>query len=104
MKITSESLQSLHRLRLEKKFIAEDFYPGAPDEDTRLRCQSLTDQLIDDLLLLLGAATSKEEILTRARQTIASFEDEDTEEREKVDDYLGEIMQAIEITDWTDHI
>lgn len=82
----------------------EDFYPGAPDEDTRLRCQTLTDQLIDDLISMLSAGASKEVILARVKETIDSFEDEDTEESEKVEDYIGEMMQFVGITDWTDHI
>jgi Domain of unknown function (DUF4844) len=104
MKITSESLRSLRELRSRKKFMEEDFYPGAPDEETRVRCQSLTDRLIDDLLLLLGAGASEDEILSRAKETIDVFDIEDTEEREKVEDYLGEMMQAIDIDDWTDRI
>jgi Domain of unknown function (DUF4844) len=104
MKITQMSVESLKSLRSETKFVAETFYPGAPDEETRLRCQALTDRLIDDILLMLDTAASREDLLARAKETIDSFEEEDTEEREKVEDYLGEIMQSIGIDDWTDHI
>jgi|ERR1041385_2124254 hypothetical protein len=104
MRTTPESSEAIRTLRAEKKFVEEDFYPGAPDEDIRLRCQTRVDQLIDDVLALLGRDASKEEILARAKTTIDSFEEEDTEEREKVGDYIGEMMRAIGLDDWTDFI
>ena len=104
MRVTPGSLQVLRALRAEKKFVEEDFYSGAPDEDIRLRCQAWVDHMIDDVLSLLGRDASKEEILARAKTTIDSFEEEDTEEREKVGDYIGEMMRAIGLDDWTDFI
>lgn len=104
MRTTPESLQVLRDLRGEKKFVEEDFYSGAPDEDIRLRCQARVDHMMDDVLSLLGSDASKEEILARAQTTIVSFEEEDTEEREKVGDYIGEMMRAIGLGDWTDFI
>ncbi len=104
MRTTPESLQILRDFRAEKKFVEEDFYPGAPDEDIRLRCQARVDQMMDDVLSLLGRDASKEEILACAQTTIDSFEEEDTEEREKVEDYIGEMMRAIGLDDWTDFI
>lgn len=95
MRTTPESSEAIQLLRAEEKFVEEDFYPGAPDEDIRLRCQKRVDRLIDDVLALLGRDASKEEILARAKTTIDSFEEEDTEEREKVGDYIGEMMRAI---------
>lgn len=104
MRTTPESLQVLRDLRAVKKFVEEDFYPGAPDEDTRLRCQAWVDHMIDDVLSLLGRDASKEEILARAKTTIDSFAEEDTEDREKVGDYIGGMMRAIGLDDWTDFI
>ena len=104
MRTTPESLQVLRDLRAEKKFVEEDFYPGVPDDDIRLRCQVRVDQMMDDVLSLLGRDASKEEILARTQTTIDSFEEEDTEEREKVGDYIGEMMRAIGLDDWTDFI
>jgi hypothetical protein len=104
MRTTPELSEAIRLLRAEEKFVEEDFYPGAPDEDIRLRCQARVDQLIDDVLALLGRDASKEEILARAKTTIDSFEKEDTEEREKVGDYIGEMMRAIGLDDWTDFI
>jgi hypothetical protein len=104
MRITPESSEALRLLRAEEKFVGDDFYPGAPDEDIRLRCQGRANQLIDDVLALLGRDASKEEILACAKTTIDSFDEEDTEEREKVGDYIGEMMRALGMDDWTDFI
>lgn len=82
----------------------EDFYPGAPDEETRLRCQALTDRFIEDLIAMLGADSSKKAVIAHVKKTIDSFDHEDTEERERVDDYVGEIMEFVGITDWMDQI
>ena len=104
MNTTPESLAVIQKLRAEKKFVEEDFYPGACDEDTRQRCQTRVDELLDDTLALLGRDASKEEIPARSKTTIDLFEEEETEEREKVGDYIGEMMRAIGLDDWTDFI
>ena len=103
MRLTPEASQALTALRAEKKFVEEDFYPGAPIW-VRGRCQKRVDALIDDVVRLLGQDASKEEVLARAEKTIASFAREDTEEREKAEDYIGEVMRTIGVDDWADLI
>jgi uncharacterized protein DUF4844 len=104
MRLTPEASQALTALRAEKKFVKEEFYPGAPILWVRRRCQKRVDALIEDVLRLLGQDASKEEVLARAEKTIESFAREDTEEREKVGDYIGEIMRSIGVEDWADWI
>jgi hypothetical protein len=104
MRLTPEASEALSAVRAEKKFVEEDFYPGAPNERTRRLCQERVDGLIEDVLRLLGQDASKEEVLARAEQTIGSFAREDTEEREKAEDYIGQIMRSIGVDDWADLI
>jgi hypothetical protein len=104
VRTTPKSFETLRLLRAEKKFLEGECYPGAPDEEIRLRCQARVDQLIEDVLAVLGRGASKVEILARVGTTMDSFEEEDSEEREKVGDYIGEMMRAIGLDDWTDFI
>jgi hypothetical protein len=104
MNISPESLIAIRKLRIEKKFVTLKFYPGAPDEDTRVRCEDSVNQFLDTVVALLERGASKEQILTRAKETLDLFSREDTEERERADDYVGVVMRSIGIDDWTDFI
>ena len=104
MTTSTESLAAIRQLRADKKFAAVSLYPGAPNEDIRLRCESKVNQFLDGILALLAHDASKEEILSRAKDMLDSFSKEDTEEQERVDDYVGEIMRIIGLDDWTDFI
>lgn len=101
---TPEAFATLQRLRDEEKFAEEDFYPGAPTEDIRLQCEAKVNQFIDEVRDILSRSQKKEEIFQLAKALQAKFEGEDTEEREKVDDYVGETMRALGLDDWTDHV
>ena len=104
MNITPESLVEIRKLRIEKKFLAVGLYPGVPDEDTRLRCEASVNLLIDDVLALLERGALRDEILSRAKQALDFFSEEDTEEHERADDYVGDLMRGMGIDDWTDFI
>ena len=104
MNTTPESLAAIRKLRADKKFVAESMYPGGPDEEIRLRCEASVDRFLDDILVLLARDASKEEILARAKEMLNEFSEEDTEEHEQADTYVGELMRAIGIDDWTDFI
>ncbi len=58
-------------------------------------------RFLDDVVAMLMCDASKQEILSRAKELLDSFIHEDTEERERVDDYVGETMRLIGIEDWT---
>lgn len=104
MNTTPQSLAAIQKLRTKKKFIAESMYPGAPDEEIRVRCESSVNLFLNDVLALLARDASKDEILARAKEMLDSFAEEDTEEHEQADTYVGELMRAIGIDDWTDFI
>jgi len=102
--ITPQAFASLQGLRDKKKFVAERFYPGAPTEEIRLRCEASVNGFLDEVLAVLGRGAKKEDLFECTRRLHASFDEEDTEEREKVDDYVGEMMRTIGMDDWTDFV
>jgi hypothetical protein len=104
MRASPESLVAIRQLRSEEKFVEQSFYPGAPDEDIRLRCEASVNRFLDEFVVLLGREASKEELLSCAKDMLDSFSKEDTEEREQADTYIGEVMRAIGLDDWTDFI
>jgi len=104
MQASPQALAAIRNLRNEKKFVPTDYYPGAPDEDIRERCEAWVNRFIDEVSDLLAHDSPKGDIFFRARTLCDAFSEEDTEEREHVGDYLGEVMRAIEIHDWTDHV
>jgi hypothetical protein len=62
-------------------------------------------QLLDDILALLAHDASKNEILACAKEMLDYFsKEEDTEEYERADDYVGELMRYIGIDDWMNFI
>jgi len=104
MRASPESLAAIRQLRAEKKFVEQSLYPGAPDEDIRLRCEAGVNRFLDEFVALLARDASKEELLSCAKAMLDSFAEEDTEEREQADTYVGEAMRAIGLDDWTDFI
>jgi hypothetical protein len=104
MHASPEILAAIRQLRAEKKFVEEGLYPGAPDEDTRLRCEANVNWFLDEFVALLARGASKEQLLSCAKAMLDSFAEEDTEEREETDTYIGEVMRAVGIEDWTDFI
>ncbi len=101
---TPKIVSELSALQASEKFTEEDYYPGAPNEEIRSSCEGRVNDFIRDVLALVVAGTDREEIFSRARVLIETFEEEDTEEREKVDDYIGETLALLGIEDWTDHL
>ena len=102
--ITSDQLNSLHRLQQETKFSEEEFCPGAPTEEIRVRCEQRVNGFISDLISLLERGVDRGAVFGRARALEKSFGKEDTEERERVGDYIGDAMRIIGLDDWTDHV
>jgi hypothetical protein len=102
--VTPDALNRLRRLQDEKKFSDERFYPGAPTEKIRIECERRVNDFLADSISLLQTGTDKEALFTRARALRHTFDEEDTEEREKVDDCIGETMRVVGIEDWTEHV
>ena len=104
MNTTPEAIAALEKLRQEKKFVETEFYPGAPIEEIRSRCESTVNQFLDELVSMLRRGAGNEEAIARARILVDSFAEEDTEEREKVGDYIGDALRAVGLEDEIDSI
>lgn len=82
----------LYVLRNEKKFVAEDFYPGAPSEALRLDAENQVNLLIDRLITGLRTDASKRLVMFEFKHALERFSQTDTEERERFCAYLERIM------------
>ena len=102
--VTEESLNRLEHLHQQTKFAEEDFYPGAPTEDIRVACERRVNDFLRDAINSLRNGIEREALFERARALQHTFDEEDTEEAEKVGDYMGETMRTIGIEDWADHV
>jgi Domain of unknown function (DUF4844) len=97
---TPETLSRLQRLLQEREFAEEDCYPGATTEDIRVECERRVNQLLDRVITLLQQGATKEIFIAQASELEASFRHDDTEEREKIGDYIGETMRIIGVKYW----
>ena len=101
----SESqLRAIEGLRNRSKFKENPHYPGAPTEDIRIRCESRVNEFLIEIEALLKEGTDEAALYSRARVLEASFAREDTEEREKVGDYIGDAMRILELHDWLEYV
>ena len=87
-------MQRLRHLRAEPKFHSDmpTLYPGALNEETRARCEHQLNGLIDRLTGGLPARATKQYVLEEFRTTLAAFQSEDSEERDRLLHYMEQIM------------
>jgi len=97
-------LLDIDRVRLESLRAAAKFdedpallYPGAPNGTVRRRCEDRVNHLIDDLMRQSTEGISQRQVFDRFKLTLLAFEGEDSEERDRLGDYLEEIMSAMGI-------
>ncbi|MHA3774814.1 DUF4844 domain-containing protein [Verrucomicrobiota bacterium sgz303538] len=98
--VTPETLSRLRQLQQKRKFAETDFYPGAPTEDIRTRCERHVDHFVERVVGLLQRGAPKEAFIAQGNELQATFQHEDTEERERVGDYIDECMRIIGIDYW----
>jgi hypothetical protein len=84
----------LRTLRGVKKFLSEDFYPGAPTEALRADAEHHINELLDRLLERLTPSSTKSVVMSEFKIAMARFKQSDTEERERFCGYLEQIMDA----------
>ena len=102
--ITQDALARLRNLGRDRKFSEDPYYPGAPTEEIRSACERRVNDFIADMIIVLERGTERDDLFARAKTLCATFDDEDTEEREKVGDYIGDAMRIIGLEDWTEHV
>ncbi len=95
--ITPNTIQNLKNLQIEKKFVEEGLYPGTADEKTRMRCELGINALLESIIASIKQNPQKDFVINEFMKTLANFEEEDTEEREHVCEYLEQIMAILGI-------
>ena len=104
MKLTPKTQAAIKSLKLQTKFLEADYYPGAADEETRLRCEKRVNAFLDKCESLLARSTTDHILYKAAKELEDQFEKEDTEEAEQVGKYISDFMRIVGLNDWTDFI
>ena len=97
--VSQHTIEKLSELRSKPKYVdmPGTIYNGMRPESSRLLAQEQLNCLIDRLREGLPAKPSKKFALTQFAKTMAEFEAADTEDREQLLRYLGEIMDILGI-------
>jgi hypothetical protein len=97
--ITPAAIEKLGRLRQEKKFVDAPgtSFNGIRPETLRRTAEVQLDALLDDLLQDIAAHPQKSFVLQRFSKTLAAFPSADTEDRERMQRYLEQIMHIVGI-------
>ena len=96
---TVEITEKLSSLKGRVKFIEGEsvFYPGAPNEDIRLKAQSTIDNLILALLSTPNEKLNTERVFNLFVVVAAPLQEMDSEELERGLEYMEEIMGIYDI-------
>jgi len=99
LEISQQTVDKLSELRGRAKYvdIPGTIYNGMRPESSRLLAQEQLNRLIDRLRDGLPSRPSKKLALIEFAKTTAEFEAADTEDREQLLRYLGEIMDILGI-------
>ena len=97
--VSAETIEQLRALRAKPKFLDETdlLYPGAPNENVRVRAEAPLNALLDRLVLELPDNPKKSFVLGCFKDTLRQFNGFDTEEQERMGRYLEEIMDILGI-------
>ena len=97
MRQFEEVVRALEALKAERKFNAEGLYPGAPSEAVRLRCEARVNQWLAVLIQASPQSLAPDRVLAQFRTLLPAFDDEDTDERERVGAYCEKILEILGI-------
>ena len=99
LEISKATISSLEDLRNEPKFKEDEsiFYPGAPDEIIRKRAEGSLNILIDNLIQNIQANPKKSYVIKQFQNTLAQYNNFDSEEQDRICSYLEEIMNILKI-------
>jgi hypothetical protein len=104
MKLTPRFQAEIKALKLEKKFLEAEYYPGAADEETRVRCEKRVNAFLDKCEALLSRSTTDHILYKAAVELEEQFEEENAEEGEHAGYYIGRFMQIVGLDDWTEFV
>jgi len=91
---SQETESQLKALKAERKFEPDNasYYPGAPDEPTRLAAQASVDSVIDGLLIRLPHDAHRSTVLSAFKAGLPRLDRFDSEERGRALVYMQRIM------------
>lgn len=104
MNLNPKIQAAIRSLKQEKKFLEADYYPGAADEETRVRCEKRVNAFLDKCESLLARSTAPHILYKAAEELQDQFDEENAEEAEQVGHYIGEFMNLLGLDDWMEHI
>jgi hypothetical protein len=92
-------VEELIKLKKEKKFFPDKFYPGAPNEKLRLELESMTNISIDEVMDALQKKPTKLHILTVLETGLSRFKKDqlDSEEQDRICGYYDRICEILGI-------
>lgn len=99
LNITPQTLSELKLLEQEMKFLEDlpNHYPGAPDEPIRMNAQESVNVLVHTLIAELPSNPQRSFVLRTMKSTLASFINQDTEEREQMLRYCERVLAILGI-------
>ena len=97
--MNQDMLAQLNALRERPKFVAEPgtLYNGLRPEEVRQVAEHKLNDLIERLISGAGDPPAKDFVLAQFAETLDRFPGSDTEDRERMCDYLSEIMDILVI-------
>ena len=104
MKLTPKTQAAIKSLKLQTKFLEAEYYPGAADEETRLRCEKRVNAFLDTCESLLARSTTDRVLYRTAEELQEQFNEENAEETEQVGNYIGDFMKIVGLDDWTEFV
>ena len=92
-------ITQLNSLKVKKKFNEELtlFYPGAPDEITRVKAESAINNAIEQLISLSNEKITEQQFWSVLESTARQLSDMDSEEIDRGFKYFEEIMDIYNI-------
>jgi hypothetical protein len=94
--ITAAVMMSLHTMRAEPKFVAAaDYQPSS--EEVRLESEQKINALLDRLIKGVEQHPQKSYVLSEFAVTLKQFDHADSEEQDRVGEYLEQIMDIFQI-------
>jgi len=97
--VSKFDIEALRAMRSEAKFheYPPAFYPGAPTEEVRARCEARLNEFLDELVATSPEALSKSLVLARMKVLLESFTLEDSEEQDRILIYLEGVLDTMAI-------
>ena len=96
LSLSDATFSALERFLAERKFVADDFYPE-PCCDVRESAEHLLNDLVVRVIAGIKESPTKGFFLTQLKPTLEAFSDFDSEEQDRLMEYLGRLLDILGI-------